>query len=98
MKRITLTIVAVLVSASAAMAQNTQFYGPSGQYRGSAVAPPFGGTGSTQFLGPRGEYQGSAVTQPRPFGGTGGNTQFYGPSGDYLGSAHTAPRPFGNFR
>ena len=74
MRLITLTTIAVLVSASAAMAQATQFYGPSGGNQGSAVTQPrpFGGTGgNTQFYGSSGEYQGSAVTQPRPFGNFG---------------------------
>ena len=54
MKLITLSLVALALSASTALAQTRSFYGPSGQYLGSANT--FGNT--TTFYGPAGQYQG----------------------------------------
>jgi hypothetical protein len=58
MKLITLSLVAPALSATTVLAQTTQFYGPNGQYQGSATR--FGNT--TTFYGPAGQYQGSANT------------------------------------
>ena len=68
MKLITISLVALALSATTALAQNRSFYGPSGQYLGSANTS--GNT--TTFYGPAGQYQGSANT----FGNT---TTYYGP-------------------
>ena len=76
MKLITLSLVALALSATTALAQARSFYGPSGQYLGSANT--FGNT--TTFYGPAGQYQGSANT----FGNT---TTYYGSSGQYQGSS-----------
>ena len=98
MKLITISLVALALSATTALAQNRSFYGPSGQYLGSANT--FGNT--TTFYGPAGQYQGSANT----FGNT---TTYYGSSGQYQGSSNsfglglnnpfgtTGRRPFGGF-
>jgi hypothetical protein len=78
MKLITLSLVALALSATTALAQTTQFYGPSGQYQGSANR--FGNT--TTFYGPAGQYQGSTNT----FGNT---TTYYGSTGQYQGSGNS---------
>ena len=78
MKLITLSLVALALSATTALAQNRSFYGPSGQYLGSTNT--FGNT--TTFYGPAGQYQGSANT----FGNT---TTYYGSSGQYQGSSNS---------
>ena len=78
MKLITISLVALALSATTALAQNRSFYGPSGQYLGSANTS--GNT--TTFYGPAGQYQGSANT----FGNT---TTYYGSSGQYQGSSNS---------
>ena len=54
MKLITLSLVVLALSATTVLAQTTQFYGPSGQYQGSATR--FGNT--TTFYGPAGAVPG----------------------------------------
>jgi hypothetical protein len=78
MKLITLSLVALALSATTVLAQTTQFYGPSGQFQGSATR--FGNT--TTFYGPAGQYQGSANT----FGNT---TTYYGSTGQYQGNSNS---------
>jgi hypothetical protein len=68
MKLIFAIVALAMLVAQPAVAQNTTFYGPSGQYLGSANR--LGNT--TTFYGPTGGYQGNAVT-------SGNTTTFYGP-------------------
>jgi hypothetical protein len=80
-------IAALLFAVGTASAQTTTFYGPGGQYQGSANR--MGNT--TTFYGPGGQYQGSANTM-------GNTTTFYGSGGQYQGTANTMGSPSGRPR
>jgi hypothetical protein len=81
--KIAFIVTMLLMSAVGfASAQTTQFYGPSGQYQGSAQR--LGNT--TTFYGSSGQYQGSTST-------IGNTTSIYGPSGQYQGSTNTIGAP-----
>lgn len=75
---------ATLLLTSPAIAQNTMFYGPSGQYEGSALT-----IGSiTSYYGTSGQYLGNAST-------INDTTSYYDSTGGYegnsLGPAIAAP-------
>jgi hypothetical protein len=81
----TRTILAIAMlgaSLGGASAQMSTFYGPAGQYQGSAQTS--GNT--TTYYGPSGQYLGTTNS----FGNT---TSIYGPSGQYQGSITTFPGP-----
>jgi hypothetical protein len=66
------------LSTATALAQDERFYGPTGDYEGTARTD--GDT--TRFYSPTGDYLGTARKD-------GDTTRFYGPTGDYQGTART---------
>jgi len=71
---------ALVLTAAAAHAQQTRFYGPDGKSTGTAV--PYG-NGSVRYYGPDGKSTGTAV----PYGN--GSVRYYGPDGRSLGTSTT---------
>jgi hypothetical protein len=66
--------IALVLAAQTALAQTTDYYGPTGQYLGTGRTQPnpfpdFSGRygGTTTYTGPGGDYLGSSRTQPNPF-------------------------------
>lgn len=75
LKTVIISAVAVVLAGSAG-AQSRSYYGPNGQFLGSART--YGGT--TTYQGPTGQHVGTAHTY-------GGTTTYYGPAGQYRGSS-----------
>ena len=81
-----LYILTALLLCSPALAQSTNFFGPSGAYEGSAYTTG----GATNYYGPSGQYLGNSYTNS-------GSTNYYSPSGAYEGSSygHAIAAPYG---
>jgi hypothetical protein len=73
----TLYTIAALLLSNSAIAQETNFYGPSGAYEGSA----YSNSGSTNYYGPSGAYLGNSYS-------ANGATNYYGSTGEYQGSSY----------
>jgi hypothetical protein len=84
LKTMMISAVAVLLTGGAAWAQSTSYYGPNGQYSGSARTYSNGVGATTSYYGANGQYIGSGQTYSN---GVGSTTSYYGANGQYRGRA-----------